>query len=92
MLERSQCEAEAARDKALYGLAVRLLIDRPTQLGRAFEPIDDLDLSIATQERRAMELRELLGSVDRRAMARGIIVMIMILGAAVAGVILALTG
>ena len=92
MVERSQSEAEAARDKALYGLAERLLIDRPTQLGRAFEPIDDLDLSIATNERRAMELRELLGSVDRRAMARGIIVMIMILGAAVAGVILALTG
>jgi hypothetical protein len=91
VVERSQAEAEAARDKSLYALAERLLIDRPTQLGRAFEPIDELDLTIATQERRAMELRELLGSVDRRAMARGITVMVLIAAAAVAGVILALT-
>ncbi len=88
---RSHAESEATRDKALYGLAERLLIDRPKQLGRAFEPIDELELSIATNERRAMELRELQGSVDKRAMARGITVMVLIIAAAGAGVVLALT-
>jgi hypothetical protein len=88
---RSQTDAEKTRDKALHGLAERLLVDRPSQLGRAFEPIDELDLQIATSERRAMELRELLSSVDRGAMARGIAVMVVIVGAAAAGVVLALT-
>jgi hypothetical protein len=88
---RAHADAETARDKALYALAERLLIDRPSQLGRAFEPIDELDLAIATNERRAMELRELQGSVDKRAMARGIAVMVLIVAAAAAGVILALT-
>ena len=90
VVERAQLDAETARDKALFGLAERLLIDRPSQLGRAFEPIDDIDLAIATRERRAMELREVLGSVDKGALVRGIAVMLVILGAAAAGVILAL--
>lgn len=88
---RSHSDSAAARDKALYGLADRLLIDRPKQLGRAFEPIDELELAIGTNERRAMELRELQGSVDKRAMARGITVMVLIVAAAGAGVVLALT-
>jgi hypothetical protein len=90
VVERSHGDAEARRDKALHGLAERLLIDRPSQLGRAFEPIDEIDLQIATDGRRAMELRELLGSVDRGAMARGIALMAVVLIGAGAGVVLAL--
>jgi predicted nucleic acid-binding Zn-ribbon protein len=90
VVERSHGDAEARRDKALHGLAERLLIDRPSQLGRAFEPIDEIDLQIATDGRRAMELRELLGSVDRGAMARGIALMAVVIIGAGAGVVLAL--
>jgi hypothetical protein len=86
----AQADAEAARDKALFALAERLIIDRPAQLARAFEPIDELDLAIAEKERRVMELRELLGSVDKAKLARGLAVLVFFVVAAIAGAILAI--
>jgi hypothetical protein len=90
VVARSLADAEKARDKSLHGLAERLLLERPKELGRAFEPIDELDVTIGEEERRAMELKELLANVERGAVVRGVAVMVMILGAAVAGVVLAL--
>jgi hypothetical protein len=72
VVERAVADTEAARDNALYDLGDRLYVDRPGKLSAQLSPIDRIDLEIGEDERRAMELREILSNVDRWKLARGV--------------------
>lgn len=91
VVDRAAADAEAARDKILFQLGERLHVDRPGDLAAEFAPIDAIDLEIGDADRRIMELREVLGSVDRWKLARGIALVTLVvaaLGAIAAGLIL----
>lgn len=75
VIDRALAESQTARDRALAELGERLVIDRPRSLGRDLADIDAIDVDIAGDERRIMELHELLGSIHKGALARGIAVM-----------------
>lgn len=75
VIERALATTQTARDHALAELGETLVIDRPRGLARDLADVDELDLAIATDQRRVMELREVLGSVDKKALARGIAVL-----------------
>jgi prefoldin subunit 5 len=72
VVERAVGDAENLRDKILFELGERLYVDRPTDLSAELAPIDIIDVEVGTGERRAMELREILSSVDKAKLARGI--------------------
>ncbi|HSN29199.1 MAG TPA: hypothetical protein VLT45_23080, partial [Kofleriaceae bacterium] len=72
VVERAAAEAEAARDKVLFDLGERLYVDRPILLGAQLAPIDEIDLELGEDDRRIMELREILSNIDRWKLARGI--------------------
>jgi prefoldin subunit 5 len=72
VVERASAEAEAARDKVLFDLGERLYVDRPSLLGAQLAPIDAIDLELGEDDRRIMELREILSNIDRWKLARGI--------------------
>lgn len=80
VVERASAEAEAARDKVLFDLGERLYVDRPILLGAQLAPIDEIDLELGEDDRRIMELREILSNVDRWKLARGIAVIVLVLG------------
>ena len=71
VVERAASEAEASRDQALFDLADRLSVDRPAHLAAQLAPIDQIDLELGEADRRAMELKEIVSSVDRMKLARG---------------------
>src|SRR5262249_13828205 len=73
---RAAADAEAARDKILFELGEQLYVDRPAVLVKQLSPIDEIDLVIGGADRRIMELREILGSVDKAKLARGIILLV----------------
>ncbi len=75
VIDRALAESQTARDRALADLGERLVIDRPRSLGRDLADIDAIDVDIAGDERRIMELHEVLGSIHKGALARGIAVM-----------------
>lgn len=75
VIDRALAESQVARDRALADLGERLVIDRPRSLGRDLADIDAVDVDIAGDERRVMELHEVLGSIDKGALARGIAVL-----------------
>ncbi len=75
VIERALAESQAARDSALADLGERLVIDRPRALARDLADVESVDVDIGTNERRVMELHEVLGSVDRSALARGLAVL-----------------
>jgi prefoldin subunit 5 len=79
VVERASAEAEAARDKVLFDLGERLYVDRPVLLGAQLAPIDEIDLELGEDDRRIMELREILSNVDRWKLARGIAVIVVTL-------------
>lgn len=70
--DRAVLEADRARDDALRLMGEQLWIERPETLSARLRPIDEHDATIATLERRALELRELLGGVDWAAVVRGV--------------------
>lgn len=74
--DRAVAEADRDRDEALKRLGERLSVDRPAVVAARLRPIDEHDLSIATLERRAFELGELVGGVDRAAIVRGVAVLV----------------
>jgi DNA repair exonuclease SbcCD ATPase subunit len=78
VIERALATTQTARDHALAELGETLAIDRPRALARDLADLDELEVAIATDERRVMELREVLGSVDRKAVARGVAVLVVI--------------
>jgi len=79
--ERAVADADRALDEALAALGEELAIDRPRALGSRLRPVDEHDVSIATLERRALELGEIVGGVSKAAIARGIVVILVFLGA-----------
>jgi hypothetical protein len=82
VVDRAASEAEAARDQVLFELGERLYVDRPANLAAQLSPIDQIDLELGEGDRRIMELREILSNVDRGKLARGIAVVLLVLGAA----------
>ncbi len=83
--DRAVAECDRARDVALLDLGEALAVERPPEVATRMRAVNEHDLSIATLERRVLELSELVGGVDRAAIVRGIAV---IAGALVALVIL----
>lgn len=75
VIDRALAGSQAARDRALAELGERLGLDRPRSLGRDLADLDAIDVDIAGDERRVMELHEVLGSIDKGALARGIAVL-----------------
>lgn len=75
VIDRALAETQKARDNALAELGDRLVIDRPRPLGRDLADIDAIDVDVAGDERRVMELHEVLGSIDKGALARGVAVL-----------------
>jgi hypothetical protein len=88
---RAVAEAQGDRDRALVELGERLYVDRPRDLTRRLDAVEQRDVAIATAERRAIELRELIASVDRGAVWRGAALWLLLLGAAAAAAILIAT-
>jgi predicted nucleic acid-binding Zn-ribbon protein len=88
VVDRAASDAEALRDKILFELGDRLYVDRPESMAPELSPIDAIDVELGTFDRRTMELREILSSVDRMKLARGIALWIVLLTAI--GVITAL--
>lgn len=80
--DRAVSEANRTRDDALRALGEQLCLDRPGALSTRLRPIDEHDVAIATLERRALELKELVEGIDRRAVTRGAAVMLAALIAA----------
>ena len=73
------------RDKILFELGERLYVDRPDDLGPQLAPIDSIDVELGDHDRRLMELREILSSIDKAKLARGIAMIVLTLGALGAG-------
>jgi hypothetical protein len=81
VVERASADAEVARDNALFELGDRLYVDRPQQLTPELSPIDRIDLEIGEDERRGMEIKEILSNIDKAKFARGMSMIILVLGA-----------
>jgi len=88
--DRAAAAARTAGDKALVELGERLYSERPDDLTIALKSVERQDLELATVQRRGIELRELVGSVERGAVARGIFWWLLILLAVAAAVVVAL--
>jgi predicted nucleic acid-binding Zn-ribbon protein len=80
VVERAAADAEAARDSALFELGERLYVDRPNVLTAQLSPIDQIDLEVGEGDRRIMELKEILSNVDKAKLARGLAMIILVLG------------
>jgi prefoldin subunit 5 len=80
VVDRAAADAEAARDKVLFQLGDRLYVDRPADLAPQLAPVDEIDAELGLADRRMMELREILSSVDRWKLARGIALLVIIIG------------
>ncbi|MGN6105596.1 MAG: hypothetical protein ACTHU0_10860 [Kofleriaceae bacterium] len=81
VVDRAAGDAEALRDKILFELGERLYVDRPDSMAYELSPIDAIDVELGTGDRRQMELREILSSVDRLKLARGIAAIILLVSA-----------
>jgi len=81
VMDRAAGDAETLRDKILFELGERLYVDRPDDLGPQLAPVDAIDLELGTHDRRVMELREILSSIDKAKLTRGILVIILVLAA-----------
>ncbi len=81
VLDRAVAEAEAQRDRRLFELGEQLCVDRPATLASELAPIDELDVELGVADRRIMELREIVASVDRWKIARGVALLVVVLGA-----------
>jgi len=81
VVDRATAEAEARRDKILFQLGERLYVDRPEHLTGQLAPIDEIDVEFGIADRRMMELREIVSSIDKRKVARGVALIVLLLGA-----------
>ncbi|MBS1122094.1 MAG: hypothetical protein H6Q90_4322 [Deltaproteobacteria bacterium] len=72
VVDRAAGDAEVLRDKVLFELGERLFVDQPDDLGAQLAPIDVIDVELGTGERRSMELREILASIDKAKLVRGL--------------------
>ncbi len=90
VVDRAAGDAETLRDKVLFELGERLYHDRPADLTAHLSPIDVIDVELGTGDRRVMELKEIIGSVDKAKLARGIGVIALLVAAIAFGVLLGL--
>ncbi|MDQ3367185.1 MAG: hypothetical protein M3680_17315, partial [Myxococcota bacterium] len=81
VVDRAASDAEALRDKILLELGERIYVDRPASMTAQLSPVDSIDVELGTSDRRLMELREILSSVDKAKLARGIAVIVLVLAA-----------
>jgi predicted nucleic acid-binding Zn-ribbon protein len=81
VVDRAAGDAEALRDKILFQLGERLCVDRPDHLIGQLAPIDEIDVELGEADRQMMELREILSSIDKGKIARGIALIVLVLGA-----------
>ena len=81
VVDRASADSETLRDKILFELGERLNVDRPAALTTLLSPIDEIDMDLGTTDRRLMELREIISSVDRWKLFRGWSVILLVLGA-----------
>jgi hypothetical protein len=81
VVDRASADAETLRDKILFELGERLYVDRPAALAAELSPADAIDVELGTSDRRVMELREIMSSVDKAKLARGIAVLVLALAA-----------
>jgi len=90
VVDRASNDAETLRDKVLFELGERLYHDHPDDLGPQLAPIDAIDVELGTGDRRVMELKEILASLDKVKLARGIAVFVLLFAAIAFGVLLGL--
>ena len=81
VIDRGIAEVERQRDRALRELGERLASERPDALAAGLARVDAAERAAATDDDRARELRELLATVDRAAVARGVAVVVLTLAA-----------
>ncbi|MGE0870975.1 MAG: hypothetical protein AB7P03_20590 [Kofleriaceae bacterium] len=81
VIDRAVADAEEQRDKIFFDVGERLYVDRPAELAAQLHPIDSIDVELGTSDRRMMELREILSTIDKAKLARGIAMMLVILAA-----------
>jgi chromosome segregation ATPase len=90
VVDRAVGDAESRRDKIMFELGEQLYVDRPDSMAPELSPIDEIDVELGTVDRRMMELRETVQSVDRWKIVRGAALWILVLGAIGYGVAVAL--
>ncbi|HKE17415.1 MAG TPA: hypothetical protein VKB80_21220 [Kofleriaceae bacterium] len=71
--ERAEAELAQDQEESLAALGERLAVERPAELGSRLRGIEEHEVAIATLDRRHLELTELVKSVDRWAIARGVL-------------------
>nr|MBA3461772.1 hypothetical protein [Deltaproteobacteria bacterium] len=81
VMDRAAGDAEVVRDKILFELGERLYVDRPDDYAPQMSPIDSIDVELGEADRRVMELREIMGSIDKAKLWRGIAVIVLVLSA-----------
>lgn len=81
VMDRAAGDAEVLRDKILFELGERLYVDRPPDLAPEMAPIDSIDVELGEADRRVMELREILSSIDKAKLWRGIAMIVLALAA-----------
>ena len=74
--ERAEEELAEAQEEALRALGERLAVERPPELAARLRGIDEHEVAIATLERHHLELSELVRSVNRWALTRGLLVIL----------------
>ncbi len=84
-------DTDRERDRALLALGEQLDIDRPAGIADKLRGADEHAIAIATLERTQIELEELVEGVDRAAFARGVLWLVLALGALAAFVIFIVT-
>ena len=87
--ERAEAELAQAQEDTLRALGERLAVDRPAALAGRLRGIDEHEVAIATLERRQLELTELVRSVDRWAVVRGVAWVMLLAAGIMAALILA---
>lgn len=78
VIDRGLGELEKRRDRALGRLGEHLAAERPPGLSTPLAALDEAEDACAADERRAAALREMLASVDRAAVARGVAILVAI--------------
>lgn len=72
VINRTVADMDKEREAALEALGERLCVERPESFAPRLRAIDEHDVSIATLERRALELEELVSGIDKAKIARGV--------------------
>jgi len=85
--ERAEAELAREQEEALRALGERLEVERPEGLVPRLRAVEEHEVAIATLERRRVELGELVRGIDRWALTRGVLWLILLAAAIAAGVL-----